>query len=238
MTPEEKAKAYEEALRRAREIYQGKYKPEMAATIAETLQSVFPEIKKSEDERIKEAIIATIHLFYGEPLEDEAKEMIAWLEKQGESDETKAKRFIINKGYPIDANGTFPTFEEMYNIIREGLEMQDEQKPIASLLTLDEAIAHCKEKSCSNSACALQHQQLAQWLTELKEYKEQKSADNVKQGYNPYEATVKSIANMCGRDTYSTGSDLQDFYNNVKAKCKEAIEFDKIQKPKFKDGDL
>ena len=38
---------------------------------------------ESEDERIKEAIIATIHLYYGEPLEDEAKEMIAWLEKQG-----------------------------------------------------------------------------------------------------------------------------------------------------------
>jgi len=51
------------------------------------------------------------------------------LEKQGESDETKAKMFLINKGYPIDANGTFPTYEEMYNIIKEGLEKQGEHKP-------------------------------------------------------------------------------------------------------------
>jgi len=39
----------------------------------------------SEDERIKENIIATIHLYYGEPLEDEAEEMLAWLEKQGQT---------------------------------------------------------------------------------------------------------------------------------------------------------
>ena len=56
--------------------------------------------------------------------------MIAWLEKHGESDETRAKMFLINKGYPIDTNGIFPTYEEMYNIIREGLEKQDKQKLI------------------------------------------------------------------------------------------------------------
>ena len=43
-----------------------------------------PELKESEDDRIMGNIIATIHLYYGEPLEDEAKEMIAWLEKQCE----------------------------------------------------------------------------------------------------------------------------------------------------------
>lgn len=41
-------------------------------------------IEESEDERIRGNIIATIHLYYGEPLEDEAEKMIAWLEKQGE----------------------------------------------------------------------------------------------------------------------------------------------------------
>lgn len=43
-----------------------------------------PELKENDDERIRKNIIATIHLYYGEPLEDEAKEMIAWLEKKGE----------------------------------------------------------------------------------------------------------------------------------------------------------
>ena len=65
--------------------------------------------------------------------------------------------------------------------------------------------------------------------------------------YNPYKATVESIADMVER--YSdTDSDLKDFYDNVKVKCREAVEYDntwnkkqdeqktKIE-PKFKVGD-
>lgn len=36
------------------------------------------------------------------------------------------------------------------------------------MMTLDEAIEHCKEKSCGNNECALDHKQLAEWLKELK----------------------------------------------------------------------
>ena len=49
-----------------------------------------------------------------------------------------------------------------------------EQKP--ATMSLDEAIEHCKEKSCGNNACALEHKQLEKWLIELKELKEQKPA--------------------------------------------------------------
>ena len=42
------------------------------------------EKAKRYDKKMKEAIIATIHLYYGEPLEDEAKEMVDWLENQDE----------------------------------------------------------------------------------------------------------------------------------------------------------
>ena len=77
---EEKAKAYDEAFRRAKE----KYVEFEGMKQGNVLEDVFPELKESEDERIRGNIIATIHLYYGEPLEYEAKEMIAWLEKQGE----------------------------------------------------------------------------------------------------------------------------------------------------------
>ena len=67
---------YEEKLRLAKEaLDSGSYDKE-------TIEYIFPELKESEDERIRKKVIATIHLYYGEPLEDEAKEMIAWLEKQ------------------------------------------------------------------------------------------------------------------------------------------------------------
>lgn len=35
------------------------------------------------------------------------------------------------------------------------------------MMTLEEAIMHCQEKSCGNSECALEHKQLAEWLREL-----------------------------------------------------------------------
>lgn len=38
-------------------------------------------------------------------------------------------------------------------------------------MTLEEAIIHCKEKACSNTQCAIEHGQLAEWLEELQEYR-------------------------------------------------------------------
>ena len=49
--------------------------------IIKAIKDIEEKYAESDDERIRGNIIATIHLYYGEPLEDEAKEMIAWLEK-------------------------------------------------------------------------------------------------------------------------------------------------------------
>lgn len=35
-------------------------------------------------------------------------------------------------------------------------------------MTLDEAIKHCESKACGDTACAMEHRQLAAWLKELK----------------------------------------------------------------------
>lgn len=76
---EEKAKRYDEVINRMKHYVIDEY-----GCSRIKVADVFPELKESDDERIRGNIIATIHLYYGEPLEDEAKEMIAWLEKQGE----------------------------------------------------------------------------------------------------------------------------------------------------------
>ena len=66
--------------------------------------------------------------------------------------------------------------------------------------------------------------------------------------YNPYKEVVESIMDMVERCSPNNVSSLQDFYNNVKVKCREAVEYDNIwnkkqneQKtkiePKFKVGD-
>lgn len=130
MRQEEKARRYDEALERAKKIHNDTefdYEKGM-------MEEIFPELVESEDEKIRKEIIELVKFYYGSSLARKhtvsKDEMIAWLEKQGESDETKAKIFLINKGYPIDANGTFPTYEEIYNIIIEGLKHQGEQTPI------------------------------------------------------------------------------------------------------------
>ena len=81
---EEKAKAYDEAIKALRSLIAEQAIKHCDRVNIKDITNIFPELKESEDERIRENIIATIHLYYGEPLEDEAKEMIAWVEKQGE----------------------------------------------------------------------------------------------------------------------------------------------------------
>lgn len=42
-------------------------------------------------------------------------------------------------------------------------------------MTLDQAIKHCEEKAeCKDGECSKEHAQLAEWLKELKYYREQK----------------------------------------------------------------
>ena len=70
---------YNEALEKAKEAYKN------CATDAEKrrLESIFPELAESEDEKIKKEILEYISKATG------CKEWIAWIEKQGESQENK-----------------------------------------------------------------------------------------------------------------------------------------------------
>ena len=81
MTQEEKAKAYDEAIQKLRGMmpnwerlsYNGK-------TFLQDLIHIFPELKESEDEKIRKEILDYIDKATG------CKRWIAWLEKQGEQE--------------------------------------------------------------------------------------------------------------------------------------------------------
>lgn len=81
-------KAYKDALERAKKLYE-------QGTITESLSYVFPELKESEDEKIRKRLICGMNAlkanrketFAAIPIDD----CIAWLEKQtnqSEEDET------------------------------------------------------------------------------------------------------------------------------------------------------
>lgn len=77
MTKEEKAKAYDEALERAKNLYNS---DETSADIEIACERIFPELKESEDERIRKELIDFVKSrLAGFP---ECGRFIAWLEKQ------------------------------------------------------------------------------------------------------------------------------------------------------------
>ena len=84
MTENEKAKAYDEALERVRVINNGKdVDVESGTTICEY---IFPELKESEDEKIRKEIISILRNTYWTSNRNRFNELVAWLEKQGDKD--------------------------------------------------------------------------------------------------------------------------------------------------------
>lgn len=79
MTKEEKAKAYDKAIEKIMYVMQHGVSPVLNK---EDLQDIFPELKESKDERIRNQIINFIEE-YGNPIHCEwQKDWIAWLKKQ------------------------------------------------------------------------------------------------------------------------------------------------------------
>ena len=84
LTIEQKAQRFDEALGKARRYYD-EYKTRDNILYVEDMEDMFPELKESEDERIRKVLI---NMFKGYDIQKVGdftdKEIIAWLEKQGE----------------------------------------------------------------------------------------------------------------------------------------------------------
>lgn len=105
-TIEEKAKAYDKALAKFRESL-GKH--DLVGVNRGYLESIFSELKESEDENIKNEIIDFIKNShnYWQPNDSIAKKWVAWLEKQSEqkpewSEEEKGNVDIIVSRLEVD----------------------------------------------------------------------------------------------------------------------------------------
>ena len=101
MTQEEKAKAYDKALKRAKDVHT--YYCDDREQLRK-IESIFPELRKSEDERIKEELITLIQGYekgcYVAISPSKIKEFTTWLEKQGKrksewSEEDRTMAFTL-----------------------------------------------------------------------------------------------------------------------------------------------
>lgn len=89
MTQEQKAKAYDKAIKVATALYKASEPMSGCNVIIET---IFPELKESEDEKIRKALIRYFTLSdehaYNEACGVSYRDIVAWLEKQGEQKPT------------------------------------------------------------------------------------------------------------------------------------------------------
>ena len=93
MTTEEKARAYDEALEKARKHYNSKYHPSEGPSGVylnnADLEEIFPVLKESEDERIRKELVAVL-----EDLilpDDQRRRFLAYLERQKEQPTNEQK---------------------------------------------------------------------------------------------------------------------------------------------------
>ena len=101
MTEKEKAKAYDEAIERAKKLY--------GNGIAE---EIFTELKESEDKKIRKEIISILRNAYWTSNRNRFNELVAWLEKQGEQKPQGKSALEAIKEEKVDnANKVEPEFK-------------------------------------------------------------------------------------------------------------------------------
>lgn len=137
-TIEEKAKAYDESLERAKEQLNGAKvfdydNEQIAHDIRTTVYSIFPELKESEDERIRQKLLFLCYSWRNNeqvniPDKEEVEKTIAWLEKQGKHANFRNKIQIGDKVTRND-NGELVNLSQLERVAKK-LEKQEEQKPV------------------------------------------------------------------------------------------------------------
>lgn len=91
-----KARRYDEVIERAKEWYND---PHITIELKGNLEDIFPELKESEEERIRKWLIDTIKAVPNDSIEWEKidkSDVIAWLEKQREKGTNGNEREILN----------------------------------------------------------------------------------------------------------------------------------------------
>ena len=137
MTIEEKARAYDEALERARALNSGKDIDVEAGTT--TCEYIFPELKESESERIRKDLIEWIKEFPDMIWRGHyKKDVLAWLEKQGEQTHAELCQPEVTSDQELEpkfkVGDTMRTLQEAANGYTDGM-------PV--VVSIDNEYYHC-----------------------------------------------------------------------------------------------
>lgn len=134
MTPEQKARAYDEALERVKELLSrcrdNRDRRNMVYRVND-IESIFPELKKSEDERIKHEIkvILANTDFSRFALDYTFADMISWLEKQRDKDKLIQELGEYKVKYTQEVLSRQLEKQGEKNLDNSAKNCKDEQKP-------------------------------------------------------------------------------------------------------------
>ena len=257
MTIEEKARAYDEALKRA---IKHRNKDGLTLEQYETIDIIFPELVESEDERIRKALIENFELLNGKQFKNQKwgaheelliDDILAWLEKQGEQKPNpySGTSFEYNGhtwGMCVRDNGVDILCDK--HIIGH-LEKQGESYTKKDVADLNEFVKEYSFNIPSDIYNFLPKEKQSKWINEIEsavragvqwfeKQGEQKSSDEIlkirqevyQSGYNDgYKHGCEDTKNQ----------DEQKSQRMISAEAKEAMydkPSDKVE-PKFKVGD-
>ena len=226
---------YNKLLEKAREAYS------KCVTGAEKrrLESIFPELAfhpaTTEDEGIRKDLIEFVKQygdnFYGQFSKASA---ISWLEKQGKNDNFFNKIQIGDK-VTRNEDGVLVNLSQLERVANEN-EGEKETNKVELCYDHSPELKGQDRKmlesiiECIDGTGLLDFDQI-DWLKSFKDKYSIKDNNallekQVEQAdYNPYKAAIESIAVMVER--YADNGDLKDFYDNIKVKCKDAMEYDR-----------
>ena len=285
MTQAEKAKRFDEALKLAKEQHQYPW----VRGSKDVLEEIFPELRESDDEKIRKWLIGTIKQIPDDSIEWKTickSDVLAWLDRPSELKHKFNIGDIISNGQVVyrvcnitkncigqdcyflvnvesekdgtryrkltDSEGKQHNLGEITWLceqVDKSFEKQGEQKPADNVEPTDynsidphfgKPIDKVEPKSHEGDSiykvASTDDGYHYEWNDDKHELKKiEDEPTPITEDYNPYEAAVKSIAKMCKRYDRMDLDSLQDFYDNVKVKCKDAVDYDSLYLQNAKD---
>lgn len=139
MTTEEKAKAYDEALKQAQYwLNAPQVIEDWNYTVKDVIPNIFPDLKESEDERIRRHLIDIVETYWGTTNDPGKAADLAWLEKQKENTD---RAILIGKAKSekqvvllAESNGDENIYwdtkseEDAVSLLEKGLKFFEKQK--------------------------------------------------------------------------------------------------------------
>ena len=235
---EEKAKAYEQAIKRANAMIQ------VAANQEEIYNSVitiFPELKgstESEDERIRKGLIAIITDFESLSLQKNyslsREDILAWLEKQGEHANFRNKIQIGDK-VTRNEDGVLINLSQLNRVAKKD-EKQGEQKVVDLVAILKDYFATTPKEQQDKDWEELKHLNNFGW--ELIEQKPTWSEEEKKKLDRIYyilgiAADEHAYSNTCRLIGDKEAVELQDFLRSIAKPDQKPAEWSKEDEENF-----